>query len=47
MSTKFSHDGNVHAYFSPYDSPYDAFMYFMNAVRDVRWRILEHHKGTL
>ena len=47
MSTKFSHDGNVHAYFSPYDSPYDAFMYFMNAVRDVRWRILEHHKGSL
>lgn len=47
MSTKFSHDGNVHAYFSPYDSPYDAFMYFMNAVRDIRWRILEHHKGSL
>lgn len=46
MSTKFSHDGNVHAYFSPYDSPYDAFMYFMNAVRDIRWRILEHHKGS-
>lgn len=47
MSTKFSHDGNVHEYFSPYESPYDAFMYFMNAVRDMRWRILEHHKGTL
>lgn len=47
MSTKFSHDGSVHSYFSPYDSPYDAFMYFMNAVRDVRWRILEHHKGSL
>jgi alpha-amylase len=47
MSTKFSHDGNVHDYFSPYNSPYDAFMYFMNAVRDIRWRILEHHKGAL
>lgn len=47
MSTKFSHDGNVHAYFSPYESPYDAFMYFMNAVRDIRWRILEHHKGSI
>lgn len=47
MSTKFSQDGDVHAYFSPYRSPYDAFMYFMNAVRDVRWRILEHHKGHL
>lgn len=47
MSTKFSHDGNVHEYFSPYSSPYDAFMYFMNAVRDMRWRILEHHKGSI
>ncbi len=47
MSTKFSHDGSVHDYFSPYESPYDAFMYFMNAVRDMRWRILEHHKGSL
>lgn len=47
MSTKYSNDGDVHAYFSPYSSPYDAFMYFMNAVRDIRWRILEHHKGRL
>jgi len=47
MSTKYSSDGDVHAYFSPYDSPYNAFMYFMNAVRDIRWRILEHHKGRL
>ena len=44
MSTKYSRDGDVHAYFSPYGSPYDAFMYFMNAVRDLRWRILEFHK---
>lgn len=46
MCTKWFRDGDVHAYFSPYDSPYDAFMYFMNAVRDMRWRILEHHNGT-
>lgn len=45
MCTKWFRDGDVHAYFSPYDSPYDAFLYFMNAVRDMRWRILEHHKG--
>lgn len=47
MCTKWFSDGDVHAYFSPYDSPYDAFLYFMNALRDVRWRILEHHKGAL
>lgn len=44
MCTKWFTDGDVHAYFSPYDSPYDAFLYFMNAVRDVRYRLLEYHK---
>jgi len=38
MSTKHLNDGTVHQYFSPYDSPFDAFLYFMNAVRDVRGR---------
>ena len=47
MCTKYFRDGDVHAYFSPYRSPYDAFIYFMNAVRDIRWRILEYHKDTL
>ena len=48
MCTKWSHDGDVHAYFSPYDSPYDAFLYFMNALRDVRYRLMEHyHHGGL
>ncbi len=45
MCTKWFNDGDVHAYFSPYDSPYDAFLYFMNVVRDLRWRVLEHQKG--
>ena len=39
MCTKWFTDGDVHAYFSPYDSPYDAFLYYMNAIRDVRWRL--------
>ncbi len=43
MCTKWSHDGDVHAYFSPYDSPYEAFLYFMNAVRDVRYRVMAYH----
>lgn len=41
MCTKWFTDGDVHAYFSPYSSPYDAFIYFMNAVRDVRWRLMQ------
>lgn len=44
MCTKYFTDGDVHAYFSPYESPYDAFLYFMNALRDVRYRVSEHNK---
>ena len=47
MCTKWFRDGDVHAYFSPYDSPYDAFLYFMNAVRDLRYRLLADQKGGL
>jgi alpha-amylase len=47
MCTKYFNDGDVHAYFSPYESPYDAFVYFMNGLRDIRWRLSEHHKGVL
>lgn len=43
MCTKWSSDGEVHAYFSPYDSPYDAFLYYMNAVRDIRYRLMAYH----
>lgn len=44
MCTKYFTDGDVHAYFSPYTSPYDAFLYYINAIRDVRWRLHEIHK---
>jgi alpha-amylase len=44
MCTKWFTDGDVHAYFSPYSSPYDAFLYYINAIRDVRWRLHEVHK---
>ncbi len=39
MCTKYFNDGDVHAYFSAYDSPYDAFMYYMNVMRDLEFRI--------
>ena len=45
MCTKWFNDGDVHAYFSPYESPYDAFLYYINAIRDVRWRLHEFHKA--
>ncbi len=38
MSTKHADDGSVHSYFSPYSSPYEAFLNYMNAIRDIRWR---------
>lgn len=48
MCTKYFNDGDVHAYFSPYESPYEAFLYFMNAVRDMRYRLMMHyHHGGL
>jgi len=43
MCTKWFNDGDVHAYFSPYESPYDAFLFFMNALRDVRYRVMMHN----
>lgn len=46
MCTKWFSDGDVHAYFSPYDSPFDAFLYFMNAVRDLRYRLMAYHDSS-
>lgn len=43
MCIKWFTDGDVHAYFSPYESPYDAFLYYMNALRDIRFRVMEHY----
>src|SRR5688572_23923088 len=34
MSTKGSEDGNIHAYFSPYASPYEGFINYMNIISD-------------
>lgn len=39
MCTKWFADGDVHTYFSPYDSPYEAFVAYMNALRDLKVRI--------
>ncbi|MDO4752835.1 MAG: glycoside hydrolase family 57 protein [Candidatus Saccharibacteria bacterium] len=39
MCTKYWHDGDVHAYFSAYASPYESYMYFMNVLRDIEYRL--------
>lgn len=41
MCTKWFNDGDIHAYFSPYENPYDAFIAFMNAYHDVKFRLSE------
>lgn len=41
MCTKFFSDGSVHEYFSPYDTPYDAFINYMNVLSDFMLRVKE------
>jgi len=40
MCTKYFQDGDVHKYFSPYDSPDQAYIYFINALADTEEKIL-------
>ncbi len=47
MSTKDTRDGIIHELFSIYDSPYDAYVYYMNILNDLVLRIKlaeEKHK---
>jgi alpha-amylase len=39
MCTKYWNDGDVHAYFSPFESPYDAFITYMNTLSDFENKI--------
>ena len=36
MCTKWFSDGDVHKYFSPYESPYEAFISYMNTLNDFK-----------
>jgi alpha-amylase len=38
MCTKFFSDGDVHKYFNPYESPYEAFINYMNTLNDLKMR---------
>ncbi len=42
MCTKWFSDGDVHKYFNPYDTPYDAFINFMNILSDFTLRINDY-----
>lgn len=39
MCTKFFSDGAVHKYFNPYDTPYEAFINYMNVFSDFKLRV--------
>lgn len=45
MSTKGEADGAVHRYFSPFESPYDGFVAYMNVLKDIRARSREVTAG--
>jgi alpha-amylase len=39
MCTKYWADGDVHKYFSPYESPYDSYINFMNVLDNIQTRL--------
>ena len=43
MSTKTGADGEVHAHFSPYNSPYEAFINYMNVLHDFKLKLQHTH----
>ncbi len=47
MSTKGGTDGSVHSYFTPYPSPYDAYIYFMNVLADLQIRLKRAQEKAL
>ena len=44
MCTKWFSDGDVHKYFNPYGTPYDAFINYMNVLADFIIRVEENTK---
>ena len=44
MCTKWFADGDVHKYFNPYETPYDAYLIYRNILEDFSFRIREKWK---
>lgn len=47
MCTKFFADGDVHKYFNPYNSPYEAFINYMNVLSDFEERVNDNMIQTI
>ncbi|WP_215224210.1 glycoside hydrolase family 57 protein [Echinicola shivajiensis] len=47
MCTKFFSDGDIHAYFSPYESPYEAFINYMNVLSDFMLRLKKEQEAPI
>lgn len=47
MCTKYWSDGDVHKYFSPYESPYEAYRRFSHALCDLKARITQSSKSDI
>jgi alpha-amylase len=47
MCTKWFSDGAVHKYFNPYDTPYDAYINYMNVISDFRLRLERKTTGKV
>lgn len=47
MCTKWFADGDVHKYFNPHESPYDAFISFMNVLNDLMHRLKIENKVNI
>lgn len=47
MCTKWFADGDVHKYFNPYESPYEAFISYTNVLNDLRMRLGEIEQQRL
>ena len=45
MCTKFFNDGDVHKYFNHYNTPYEAFINYMNVLTDFEERVNNHIKA--
>ena len=47
MCTKWFNDGDVHKYFNPYDSPYEAFISYMNILNDFVIKLKDKGKAVM
>jgi alpha-amylase len=46
MATKSYGDADVHAYFSPYESPYEAYIAYMHVLSDLERRLPRRSRGA-